>query len=123
MIVPVHRKLAESLDPITKPLASDPQRLERLERWKQSRLEFNAALAANDPEVVRQGWQRSYMLGMDIDGQSHPQHQTRLALRPFRSIQPQTDANESSESSARNPLSQSGIRSSPTEEHLRQKNE
>lgn len=86
MIVPIHRGLAESLDPITQPLAADPERRERLERWKQSREAFNAALLANEPDVVRQGWQRSYMLGKDIDGQSYPQHQTRLAIRPFRPV-------------------------------------
>jgi len=86
MIVPVQRGLAESLDPISVPLASDPERQQRLERWKQSRESFNEAIAAKDPEVVRQGWQRSYMLGKDVDGQTHPQHQTRLALRPFRNI-------------------------------------
>ena len=85
MIVPIHRRLAESLDPVTKPLSSDPERQDRVERWKQSRLAFNAALAANDPEVVKLGWQREYMLGKGIDGQQHPQHQTRLTLRPFRS--------------------------------------
>ncbi|MEQ9412143.1 MAG: DUF6065 family protein [Fuerstiella sp.] len=84
MIVPVPRNLAESLTPEIQPLNADPERRQRFERWKASRTAFNEALAAKDPDTSRQGWQRTYMQGRDIDGQVHSEHQTRLALKPFR---------------------------------------
>lgn len=86
MIVPLQRGLAESLEPSQRPLSADPDRQETYQRWKESRRRFNEGLAANDPEYAKQGWQRHYMQGRDLDGNVHGEHQTRLALKPFRAV-------------------------------------
>jgi hypothetical protein len=87
MIVPVKRGLAESLDPQVQPLAANPERLDRYQRWKSSRTAFNERLASNDAAAVKQGWQRNYMQGKDVDGNPHADHQTRLTLQQFRHVQ------------------------------------
>jgi hypothetical protein len=88
VIVPMPRGLAESFDPQTRPLASDPDRHDRYQRWKDSRNTFNQALLSNDPDAAKQGWQRNYMQGKDVDGKAHREHQTKLRLRPFRQPDP-----------------------------------
>lgn len=85
MIVPLHRGLAEGLEPIRQPLHSDKQQFDRYEQWRESRRQFNEALQRQEPEVVERGWQRDYMLGQGTDGQAFPEHQTRLKIPPFRS--------------------------------------
>ena len=84
MIVPVQRGMIESMEPTIRPLSENSDRDDRYQRWKSSRAAFNEGLAANDPDAVKQGWQRSYMHGKDIDGNMHPEHQTKLRLKEFQ---------------------------------------
>ncbi len=84
MIVPIPRGLAESLDPIEKPLAANPALAEAYQRWCESRSAFIEGLTHNDSSVVKRGWQRDYMLGLNADGEPFADHQTKLKLRPFR---------------------------------------
>jgi len=84
MIVPIQRGLAESLQPIRKPLRRNRELKRRYERWRKSRQDFNEGLRNSDEEAVAQGWQRDYMLGRDGDGVNFESHQTRLSLREFR---------------------------------------
>ena len=85
MIVPMTRGLAESLDPVHRPMSSNPKLANAYEQWRDSRFSFNEGLARNDGSAVKQGWQRDYMLGLNADGQAFAEHQTKLHLRPFRS--------------------------------------
>ena len=84
MIVPMTRGLAESLDPVHRPMSSNPKLAKAYEQWRESRFSFNEGLAHNDDSAVKQGWQRDYMLGLNADGQAFAEHQTKLQLRPFR---------------------------------------
>jgi len=86
MIVPVPRSLAQSLDPVQRPMKDDEEVSRKFGNWKRSREAFSAAVKNMDEEAVRQGWQREYMLGLDESGVVFPEHQTRLALRPFRRV-------------------------------------
>lgn len=86
MIMPVPRGLVESFDPRIEKLDSNPERKDRYERWKTSRTAFNDGIAKNDPKILKQGWQRNYMQGKDIDGKAYPDHQTKLTLKPFRPV-------------------------------------
>ena len=83
MIVPVSRKLAESLQPCRTPLAENPPLEEQFRKWSASRNEFNQGLAQVDAEAVRRGWQKDYVLGLDMHGRQFQPHQTRLHIKPF----------------------------------------
>jgi hypothetical protein len=84
MLVPVARGTIDSLQPIRKPLHENQPLKEQYEKWSESRKAFNEALANQDSEIVKQGWQKDYMLGRDGSGQRIATHQTRLAVREFR---------------------------------------
>lgn len=84
MIVPVPRGLAESLEPIRQPVQANPKLAQAYETWRDSRAEFNEGLARNDEVTVKSGWQRDYMLGMNAEGESFAEHQTKLHLGRFR---------------------------------------
>lgn len=84
MIVPVPRGLLESLDPIRKPLASEPALAAESEACMSSRSQFLSDLTAREPEALRQRWQKDYSKGLTPLGEAAPEHQTRLNLRPFR---------------------------------------
>ena len=45
------------------PMSVTPEIKEDYTTWKRERLAFNARLAAEDPETVRQGWQKWYIRG------------------------------------------------------------
>ena len=84
MLVPMPRGLADSLDPIRKPLASDPELTSEYQTWMASRAQFLADLNSRDPEAMRQRWQKDYSKGLTPLGAPAPEHQTRLNLREFR---------------------------------------
>lgn len=84
MLVPLQRGLLETLDPIRKPLEDNPDLRERYRKWGAARQEFNDALARRRAAAVKQGWQKDYMQGRDVNGEIVADHQTRLAIREFR---------------------------------------
>ena len=84
MLVPLQRGLIEELVPIQKSLQDNPKLLAEYEAWRDSRKSFNEALAKQDSAAVKQGWQKSYMLGRTLAGERVADHQTRLEVRPFR---------------------------------------
>lgn len=84
MIVPVPRGLAESLEPIRQPLQSNRKLSQAYETWANSRIDFNKELAHNVEATVKTGWQRDYMLGMNGEGKSFAEHQTKLHLSRFQ---------------------------------------
>ncbi|MBI2803418.1 MAG: hypothetical protein HYX68_00360 [Planctomycetes bacterium] len=84
MIVPVPRGLAESLDPVRRPLEAEPELARAYNQWKDTRVDFNEALLSIDEEAVKKGWQRAYMLGLDSEGKAFAEHQTKLRVGEFR---------------------------------------
>ena len=64
-------------------LEQDQELNARHRSWCRKREAFNNALERKDEEAVNQGWQRDYMLGLDLRGNSFDQHQTRLNIREF----------------------------------------
>ena len=83
MLVPVQRHLAEQLVPRRGPLQENRELSAEFDRWKDSRDEFNQALASGDMEAVQRGWQKDYALGLDMQGNHYDGHQTRMSIRPF----------------------------------------
>ncbi len=79
-VFPVARGDLERFEPEILPLAENPQLERKYKAWLRSRTAFNAALHNGQAGDV---WQKHYVHGRSIDGQTFPQHQTKLALRKF----------------------------------------
>jgi hypothetical protein len=83
MVVPVPRGLAESLEPVYAPIATNPELEREYREWERSRQRFNARLEMRQPDAVQRGWQRDYTKGLTPSGSRAEEHQTRLELREF----------------------------------------
>lgn len=84
MLIPQRRGEIEQVRPTIRPIADSPDLERRYGKWSRSRMAFISALAKGAQEAVRQGWQRDYFLGRDIDGHEAPEHQMRLRLQTFQ---------------------------------------
>lgn len=83
MLVPQKRQEIEAFDPEVLELDDDPEIAAEYRRWRESRDRFITDLAALKTEAVQAGWQRDYFLGKTPDARPAPQHQTKLAVKPF----------------------------------------
>lgn len=84
MIVPQRRGELEAFEPRLQPVGEAGALAQSHEHWAISRADFLDAMKDPHSEAARQGWQKHYMRGVTTDGQPAPEHQTRLALRPFK---------------------------------------
>jgi hypothetical protein len=53
----------DAVVPRVRELADDPVLKSEHDAWSKSRNDFNARLAANEPDAVKEGWQRTYVRG------------------------------------------------------------
>ena len=81
-ITPVPHALLDDIQPVVRDLASDPDLKAAYDSRSSGRNAFNAGLAARDPEIVAQGWQRHYVRGEDAAGGRAEFHVTKRRLRP-----------------------------------------
>ena len=72
----------EAVRPEIVPMAVAPQIKADYMAWRQARLDFNARLAAEDPETMRQSWQKWYVRGADnpTGATPSPQHMSKVNL-------------------------------------------
>jgi hypothetical protein len=89
MLVPVPRGLAESLEPLRLPIASNPKVHNQYDAWHVSRMNFLDSLVSLDLEAVKQAWQKDYFQGKTPQGEEFPSHQTRLNIRKFTTPTPE----------------------------------
>ena len=82
MIVPIPRGFAEGFAPRLEPLAGNPELHAKYKEWEASRSGFLKGLQTNDPDAVKQGWQKDYFKGQTGEG-TFAGHQTRLRIREF----------------------------------------
>jgi len=76
-----HHQL-EGVTPKLRRLDDDPELLADYKAWQTSREGFLNKLAQNDPDVVKQGWQRNYMKGEKPTGEVAPEnHITKRRLK------------------------------------------
>ncbi len=73
-ITPAPHTLLNEITPEITPLESNPALAQEYRAWRDSRAQFNQALAAQQPEAVKQGWQRYYVKGATATGESAPPH-------------------------------------------------
>jgi Family of unknown function (DUF6065) len=83
-VTPVPHTLYEAIEPKMKNLADDPRMKAAYEEWSASRTDFNASLARQEPETVKQGWQRHYVKGTAPGGEAAGFHLSRRRLKPPR---------------------------------------
>ncbi|HEY1340787.1 MAG TPA: DUF6065 family protein [Bryobacteraceae bacterium] len=81
-ITPFPYRALEAVRPEIVPMAVAPQIKEDYMAWRQARLDFNAGLAAEDPEIVRQGWQKWYVRAGDNPTSTtpSPHHMSKVSL-------------------------------------------
>ncbi|MCA9125240.1 MAG: hypothetical protein KDB11_33925, partial [Planctomycetales bacterium] len=82
-VVPIPRRLLDSLLPCKQSLDSDPDVAQAYRRWSADRDEFHRLVAAGDPNALERGWQKDYFQGRDPGSQRVDEHQTKLTVRPF----------------------------------------
>ena len=70
MIVPIPRGFSESLIPRIEPLKGNAELHKQYLEWEASRSGFLKGLKTNDPDAVKQGWQKDYFQGKTPDGAS-----------------------------------------------------
>ena len=86
MIVPVHRGVLENFQPEIRALKAGEQLHEDYHKWRTRRNEFLAALSSEEPNAVREGWQRDYFKGINVGGDPFQGHQTHLVLQEFQRL-------------------------------------
>ncbi|MGC6500130.1 MAG: DUF6065 family protein [Henriciella sp.] len=85
-IVPMEHRKLEEIEPERKLLRSNPELQEEFHAWAQSRGNFNAKLEAGDEETIKARWQRHYMRGRSVTGDSAESHQTKRRLKPPKEV-------------------------------------
>jgi hypothetical protein len=83
MIIPMTRGLAESLRPEQRPLQSDKQLAAAYQTWRRQRGKFLTRLCQKEPTAVRDGWEKDYFKGVDMQGNVFGPHQTHIPLHEF----------------------------------------
>ena len=79
-------KALESFELVQRSLAGRNQLQSQFEAWRGQRDRFNRALAAGDPETVKEAWQRYYFKGEmpDETGPAPKTHVNRRRLKPLK---------------------------------------
>lgn len=80
-ITPLGYHALDNVVPEIEPITANPEVAAAYESYSTRRQSFNERLAANDPETVRQGWQKWYMRGEGPDNsERNPAHISKLRL-------------------------------------------
>jgi|GEM_PF-1516332 len=87
-VFPIERGYVESFRPVTRNAREhNPELLQEYEDWSKSRNHFNRELAAGNPDVEKQGWQKHYYRGLHPDCVHHEDaHQTKITLPEFEDL-------------------------------------
>ena len=74
----------ESVQPVTRPLADEPQLEREYNIWLSERTKFNIGLAQGDPITLEQKWQKNYLVGKSPSGRTvaDGDHRTKRSLKP-----------------------------------------
>ena len=84
MLVPERRHALENLEPSLHDLDDDPDLAAEYRAWRVGRDKFIGDLGTGEKEAVKAGWQRDYFLGRGPGESASEEHQTKMALKPFR---------------------------------------
>jgi hypothetical protein len=76
--------ILDEVEPQSLKLSDEPELQAANKSWTESRLDFNRALAANDPAAVALGWQKGYVQGKSPDGRKPAFHISKRRLKSPR---------------------------------------
>jgi hypothetical protein len=80
-LAPVEVAALEATRPSIVPIDAAPEEAELLKQWSALRSDFNARLAAHEPDAVKQRWQKWYTRGVHPDGTpANATHRTKLHI-------------------------------------------
>ena len=80
-LTPVNYHGLDDLEPEIHPIEANAEIAAAFENYASQRKEFNAKLAAGDPETLRTGWQKWYMRGREPSGElGNPAHISKLRV-------------------------------------------
>jgi uncharacterized protein DUF6065 len=85
-VTPVPHATLDRVQPEIRALDEEPALKAAYETRCRDRGNFNAKLAARDPDAVAQGWQRHYVRGEDATGRTAEFHLSKRKLRPVRRV-------------------------------------
>jgi hypothetical protein len=80
-ITPVPHVALSNIQPRICDLSENPDLEESYRSWASNRTVFNDKLKAEDPETVRQGWQRHYLRGDPQGGEAPQFHLTKRRMK------------------------------------------
>jgi Family of unknown function (DUF6065) len=80
-ITPVPHGLLDGIEPVVRPLETDPALKRAYDAWCAGRAEFNVRLAGLEPAAVEEGWQRHYLRGETPEGERAAFHVSKRRLR------------------------------------------
>jgi hypothetical protein len=82
-IFPIAHLGLDEIQPQVLALDQDPELKAMYLRWESERAGFLDGIKRNDERVLKQKWQRNYLVGKDFDGSSAPvTHKTKRRLKP-----------------------------------------
>ncbi|MFZ5912864.1 MAG: DUF6065 family protein [Pseudomonadota bacterium] len=80
-IIPIQHDMLESFRPEMRVLDAEPELKREYEAWTRSRTDFLAGLANQDPETLKQSWQKYYFQGQRLtDNERVATHKSKLRL-------------------------------------------
>jgi Family of unknown function (DUF6065) len=80
-ITPVPHGQLDAIEPVVRPLEADPALKSAYDAWSADRADFNARLAALEPDAVTEGWQRHYFRGETPTGERSRFHVAKRKLK------------------------------------------
>lgn len=84
-LMPVSIAAVEAVEPQIRPIDEAPEIAAGYREWAELRNDFNKRLAANDPDAVKNRWQKWYTRGVQPNGEAAPtRHRSKLNVRPPR---------------------------------------
>ena len=84
-VAPTRHLLLDEIQPEIREIRDEPELERRYAEWRDRRAGFISALSANEPEAVKQGWQRNYSRGTHPGGEAGPDtHVLKRALKTPR---------------------------------------
>ena len=72
----------EEIEPKRMKLSGNPDLVAEYEAWRDSRADFNKRLGSREAEAMKERWQRHYMRGQKVTGESAEDHRTKRRLKP-----------------------------------------
>lgn len=83
-IMPYPRHYARKFEPAVKNLNENPKLYQQYVDWRDERLRFNEELKVAGSAAAKEGWQRTYMKGLDQAGNTFAGHQTKVQMKDFK---------------------------------------